>query len=102
MNPNRRLAILLFIVILIASVTIGFNEIDPFYETNTTIPATIVHKVYATGKTGGRIEFTIRTNDGKEYWFNNASDSVGRQGDEIKLRLYKRKLTGIQKYELNY
>ena len=102
MNANIRVVIMFFVALLIASVTIGFNEIDPFFDTKTTVPATIIHKVYATGKTGGRIEITVKTNNGKKYWFNHANDSVGRQGDEITLRVYKRKLTGIQKYELNY
>ena len=100
MNPNKRLAILFAIIVLVISFSIGFNEIDPFYKTNTTIPAKIIHKIHATGKSGARIEITVKTNDGEEYWFNKANNYAGQMGDQVTLRIYKRKLSRLQKYEL--
>jgi len=100
MKPNTRLAILFFIIILVVSFSVGFNEIDPFYRTNTTIKAKIISKVHATGKSGARIEITIKANNGKEFWFNKAVNYKGQKGDGVTLRLYKRKFTGLQKYEL--
>ncbi len=101
MTPNKRLAILFSVVIFIVFFALGFDKIDPFYKTETTINAKIIKRIYATGKSGARIEITLKTNSGKIYWFNKAINYSGKKGDEVKLRLYKRKLTGLKKYKLD-
>jgi len=69
LNINRWTFALVIPVVLFAGV-ISLNELGPFYKTNTTIPAEIIKRVYATGKKGDRIEITIKTAEGKEYWLN--------------------------------
>ncbi len=100
MNPNIRLTIIFSSAIFIVVFFISFNKLDPFYKTNSTIPAKIIHLVYATGKSGARIEVTVETINGEQFWFKKSVSYSGRAGEKVKLRVYERKLTGLKKYEL--
>lgn len=100
MNHNYRLAFILVVIVLIASFSVGLNEIDPFYKTDITKPAIVQNVVYATGKSGFRIELVVKENNGAEYILGAVNDKY-KKGDKILLRLYIRKITGFEKYELN-
>lgn len=100
MNHNFRLAFIVLLIIIIATVGIGFNKIDPFFKTNIT-KTVIVHNVaYATGKSGARIELVLKEKNG-ETFIRQTTINTYRKGDKVVLRLYKRKFTGFQKYVLN-
>lgn len=100
MKTRNKLIITFIPTVILAASLIGINGIDPFYKTKSTIPAKIIKRIHATGKTGARIEISIKTVEGKEYWFNRSAYFTGKVGDNVKLRLYERRYTGLQKYEL--
>lgn len=86
--------------VIIGAGLVGFDKLDPYYETEKFIPARIVRLVHGVGKTRPRIEVTIKTDDGKEHWFVRSSYFRGKVGDKVKLRINERKYTGLQRYEL--
>ena len=85
---------------IIAALVIGFENIDPAYRTNNYIDARVIKKVHATGKTGARVELTIETNEGDTFWFNSGVTYPFGVGDQVKLRIYKRKFTGLESFKL--
>lgn len=100
MNHNYRLLIILIILASVISFAIGIDKIDPFYKTDTTKIAVVQNVAYATGKSGARIELTLKGSNGESF-IRQISKNTYRKGDKVILRLYKRKITGLQKFVLN-
>ena len=99
MNHNYRIILILIVILAIISFAIGIDKIDPFYKTDITKSATVQNVAYATGKSGARIELVLKENDGTTY-IRQTSDNKYRKGSKVTLKLYKRKITGLEKYEL--
>lgn len=96
----KGLLILFLPAVVVAAFSVWINVVDPLEVTRETISAEIVSRVNATGKTGARTEITVRTSNGAEYHFQVRPSYRGHRGDEATLRVYKRRITGLTRYEL--
>jgi hypothetical protein len=79
---------------------VGLQSLDPAYRTESYIPATIVKKVYGTSKSGSHVEVYVETSEGVSYWFIKGVRYTQNVGDRVKLRVYKREITGLERLEL--
>ncbi len=87
-------------VVVIAMITIGVSKLDPMYMTSNVKVAKITKMVFLVGKSGAKVEVYVKTNEGHTYRFVRSSFYKGRVGSKVNLRLYQRKITGLQAYRL--
>jgi len=86
--------------IIIATITIGISKLDPMYMTPHIKEGTIIRRVTLVGKSGATVEIHVKTIDDHMYRFVRSSFDKSRVGQKVNLRLYQRKLTGLQTYRL--
>lgn len=86
--------------VLLALFIIGIDRIDPAYRTSEFIQGTVIKKVFSTGKTGARVELIVETREGDSFWFNKSVNYPSGVGDKVKLRIYKRKFSGLESFKL--
>jgi hypothetical protein len=87
-------------VVVIVMMMIGISKLDPMYKTSYIKEATITKRVALVGKSGANLEIYVEAVDGDTYRFVRSSFYKGRVGYKVNLRLYQRKLTGLQTYRL--
>ena len=97
---EKRLIVTLGLMLILVMAVFGLNWYDPFYRTIDIIEGEIVSKTQMVGKTGSHFEVIVRVQGGDEYRFSKSQRFNGRTGDIATLRLYKRKITSLKKYEL--
>ena len=83
-------------VVVIVMILIGISKLDPMYKTSYIKEATITKRVALVGKSGAKFEIYVEAIDGDTYRFLRSSFYKGRVGHKVNLRLYQRKLTGLQ------
>jgi hypothetical protein len=100
LSPGWIIVLFITPAVILGAVVIGFDSIDPAYRTNEYMQATVTKRVYATGKSGARVEITVKTEEGDSFWFNKGVEYPGKVGAKVKVRIYKRKYTGLESFKL--
>ena len=100
MNANKKISIIVIAIISVIAIALSFNKIDPFYKTDTVIDGKIKNLIYSAGKFGAGLRVVVETEKGKVLSFAMPVHYSGSIGNKVKLRLYKRKITGAEKYVL--
>lgn len=100
MNANKKILIIAIVIVSVITVALSFNKIDPFYKTDVVIHGEIKNLIYSTGKFGAGLRVVVEIEKGKVLSFAMPVHYSGSIGDKVKLHLYKRNLTGAEKYDL--
>ena len=104
LSLDTKWQVLLFLspYILIVTVVIGFDRIDPSYMTNEYIEARITRKLYVSdSRTGGnRVSIIAEDSEGKSYSFSRNQTYPKGVGDRVKIRIYRKRISGIETYKL--
>lgn len=99
---NKWLQVLAFLlpIITIGGLIIGYDAVDPYYNTDQSIMGRITNVNYAVGKTGGRVEIEVTAKDGRRLYFKKSSNKHPKIGGIVKLVILRRKYSGREKYIL--
>jgi hypothetical protein len=98
-SKNIVLVILAPSIVLAASL-IAVNKFDPSNKTDQILAGKITKRIDSIRKVGPTTEITVQTKDGNNHRFVRSIYYYGKVGDKVKLRLYKRKISGIETYRL--
>ena len=99
MIVEPRIIVGLVLIAVFGASFILIDRLDPYYRTDQVISSEIISSAYFAGKQGSTLKVTVKTLEGETYTFSQSQRSKKRIGDKVKLRLYKRKITGLGKYE---
>jgi len=100
-HKNKRIVLVLFAPsIILAVILIVMNRFDAPIKTEKIMVGKITKRIDSINKAGPTTEIIVRTRNGKKHRFVRSIYFYGKVGDKVKLRLYKRQLSGLKIYRL--